>query len=833
MKKVKNYLQKASVISGMILLLGLSACIDRYSALCERSRFNEGWYFLRTGQADSLMPPATDAAWREIVLPHDWSVEALEPGEGISGPFSKTSVGGSATGNTVGGTGWYRKIIGPADPDKIYRLYFEGVYMESELRINGKKAGGQPYGYTSWYCDLTSYLSTDHENEILLRAVNRGKNSRWYAGSGIYRNVWMVETGRVRLSDFGVQISTLKVENGDAEIEISSNILNEGRTKSGAKVTVTVFDPLGHIVGKAMNRVSLGPDSALTLHHHIKIPGAQLWSVDEPELYRLMITVNSGSHMSDKASIPFGIRTLDWSAEKGFLLNGETIELRGGCVHHDNGLLGAAAIDRAEERKVELMKANGFNAVRCSHNPPSETFLNTCDRLGMLVIDEIFDQWQKGKNPDDYHRFFNEWHEKDISSMVLRDRNHPSVIMWSIGNEIPERADSSGMSIALALREIILIYDTTRPVTAAVNTFWDNPGLTWKDSERAFAALDISGYNYAWWEYGNDHRLFPGRVLYGSESVPLERAVNWDLVRKYPWVCGDFVWTAMDYLGEAGIGHAIPVKTGLPDPPLMQEWPWYNGWCGDIDLLGNRKPQALIRDVVWERSRIEMSVHVPLPAGYTERISYWGWPDEIQSWTWPGFENKAMEVRVFTRYPAVRIFVNDLFVTEKQTDTAGVGKYTAVFSVPYYPGELRATAVENGEERESCIIQTTGEPAKIVLQPDCSKLSSNPNDLLYVMISLADENDREVNYMDIPLRIAVDGPATIAGSGNASPTDMKSFRSLHPSTFRGKAMVILRPTGETGNIVLTVTAENGTVEGALLEIEAGSGELTDERYLKN
>jgi hypothetical protein len=546
-----------------------------------------------------------------------------------------------------------------------------------------------------------------------------------------------------------------------------------------------------------------------TLNAEVEIMKPSLWAVDAPVLYTAVVSIKTGNKVRDEISTSFGIRSISFDTENGFLLNGESLKLKGGCVHHDNGLLGAISIDRAEEKKVELLKKNGFNAVRCAHNPPAEKFLEACDRLGLLVIDEAFDQWQKQKNPEDYHRFFDEWHEKDVTSMVKRDRNHPSVIMWSIGNEIRERADSAGVEIAKNLKTIIHKYDTTRPVTAAVNEFWDNRHLTWEASERAFSNLDVSGYNYRWIEYENDMKLFPERVIYGAESYPLERAINWDFVEKHPAIIGDFVWTALDHLGESGIGHALDIKTGEEAPSRWstRDWPWFNAWCGDIDLCGNKKPQSLLRDILWNESKITMAVHKPMQEGYFEHVSAWGWPQEYPEWNWTGYENKPLEVRVFSRYPVVRLFLNGSLLEEKTVSIERDIKYTASFLVNYQPGELKAVGIESGEEKESFILRTTGAPAKIKLTPDRAQINNSRNDLSYIRIELIDENGLTVPDADCRIRLSVSGQGEIAASGNAFPTDMESFRSLTPKTFHGNALAIVRPVGKSGTIVLKAVAD--------------------------
>ncbi len=425
--------------------------------------------------------------------------------------------------------------------------------------------------------------------------------------------------------------------------------------------------------------------------------------------------------------------------------------------------LGSAVIDRAEERRIELLKSNGFNAIRCSHNPPSEKFLETCDRLGMLVIDEAFDQWEKPKNPDDYHQFFDAWWERDFSSMIMRDRNHPSIILWSIGNEIEERADPAGLEIAKKLIAKARELDPTRMITEAICEFWEHPGRPWDQTAPAFALLDVSGYNYQWERYENDHKNFPNRIMVGTESVPQHAFQNWDQVEKHAYVIGDFVWTAIDYLGESGIGHS-DCDTGKATQ--QEPWPWFNGYCGDIDLIGGKKPQSYYRDVVWRRSKVELAVHVPHESGCKEQVSYWGWPDEEQSWTWPGNEGKLMQVNVYSRSPKVRLLLNGKMMEEKTPDSL----LTAKFELPYAAGELKAVNVENGKETASVVLTTAGEARGLRLKADRQQINASRNDLSFVTVEVVDEKGNLVSNANIPVQFTISGSGGLAGTGNANPT---------------------------------------------------------------
>lgn len=771
--------------------------------------FNKDWKFHLGPVSDAEQPRYDDTRWRILHLPHDWSVEPLprqKPGI-TQGPFSRMSPGDIDTGQTVGGEGWYRKTFTLADADagRIITLYFEGVYNQSELWINGRKAHFNPYGYTSYKVDITPYLNAPGTpNLIALKVVNAGRNSRWYAGSGIFRHVWLMKTDKLHLEEWDTYVDASRLQKKEALLKLSTIVHHEGLKKSASgRIDIKIYSPAGTLVCSTTRQVQLSAGSRQSpVDVAVAIRKPQLWSVDSPVLYTAVLSLSADGRLRDEIRIPFGIRTLSFSADKGFLLNGKPLKLKGGCIHHDNGLLGAAAIPRAEERKVELMKANGYNAVRCAHNQVSEHFLHACDRLGLLVIHETFDQWQAAKREDDYHQYFDEWSDRDLAASVRRDRNHPSIIMWSIGNEVAQRADvPEGDLISRRLVETIRRYDPSRFTTIGSNDFWDRPRFSWdNDSHRIFQNLDVAGYNYIWQKYESDHAAYPSRVIYGSESYPKEAARNWNLVEKHPYVIGDFVWTAIDYLGEAGLAHTQYLSEGERDPQFMG-WPWYNGWCGDIDLCGDKKPQSYYRDVLWRQRPIALAVHAPIPAGKREVVNAWGWPDELQSWNWPGLEGQTLTVNVYSRAPRVKLYLNDRLIGERETDKEN---YTATFEVPYEPGVLKAVTSKGKEAFE---LKTAGPPASIRLTADRARIKADRNDLSFVKIELVDKDGNVVPDAALPVKITCTGQGNVIAGGNAAYDDMKSFRSLTPNTFRGRAIAIVQPTEEAGEIKVTVSAE--------------------------
>lgn len=783
--------------------------------------FDSDWKFFRGEINGAEKANFNDKNWRNIDLPHDWSVEDLDnqKPDMVVGPFSKESPGTTSTGYFLGGTGWYRKTFTqPAGSGDVTIINFDGVYMDCDIWVNGKHAGKHPYGYTAFNLDISKLLNAPGKpNTIAVRVRNEGKNSRWYSGSGIYRHIWLINTQPVHVAPWGVFVTTADVSGNKATLKVSTTIENSGAKASDAKVLTRIFDNKGATVATNESPVKTFSGKVIEIVQNLTVNSPHLWSIEEPTLYKAEVEVISNGKTTDKVTVPFGIRTINFDAKTGFTLNGKNVLLKGGCLHHDNGFLGAATIDRAEERRVELMKAYGFNAIRTSHNPPSKQFLDACDRLGVLVIDESFDQWERPKNPQDYHRFFKEWWQSDIQSMVMRDRNHPSIIMWSIGNEINERADSSGLRITQQLSDEVHRLDPTRPVTAAICEFWDHKGRPWEATAPAFALLDIGGYNYQFRRYESDHAEFPNRIMAGTESLAKEAFENWQQAEKNPYVIGDFIWTAMDYMGETGIGHSR--LSNDPDSGFAKPWPWFNAYCGDIDLIGFKKPQMYYRDVIWRNSKLEMAVHAPVPDGTKEVISAWGWPEEWQNWNWKGMEGKMMDVRVFSRCPVVRLELNGKIIGQKEVNDST--KLIAEFKVPYQPGVLKAIGLEKGIEVTSKIIATTGAPKQIKLTADRAQIKADRNDLSYIKIEVTDEFGNVVPDANTQVKLSISGVGELAGIGSACPNCMASFKKPEVKTFRGTALAIVRPVvgNKAGKITLKAEADGLTTGEITIQTE--------------
>lgn len=865
----------------LLVLLGLQYAMPMGASAVRKQLFDDGWRFHRGDAINAESVNYDDSKWRVVIVPHDFSMEPVayvhdyrertaEWKDWQVGPFSRLSLGDNDTGQTMGGTAWYRKtFLLPADNasitnvlrDKTFRLRFDGVYNQTEVWVNGRKAAMNVYGYMPFIVELNDILgdkaclNTKDERlvTVAVKVMNEGVNSRWYAGSGIFRHVWFETTGRTRLDEWDTYVDASEVNGKNALIKVQAKVFGESVGAKG-EMRVEIRDAEGRSVAAGSREFAVGEKVSANLS--LKSP--HLWSVDSPYRYTARISLlDAAKSELDAIVVPFGIRTISFSVDKGFLLNGKPLKLRGGCVHHDNGLLGSAAIDRAEVRKVELLKAQGYNAVRTSHNLPSDCFLNACDSLGMLVIDECFDQWEEPKRKDDYSNYFSKEKqviaggkpvgigttnfEYDAALMVRRDRNHPSVIMWSIGNEIAQRSDvPRGKEIAQDIVRAIKQEDTTRPTTFAVCEYWDRQAqkMTWeKDAYRAFENVDVGGYNYALHHYVSDHEAYPERIMYGSESFPNAVAANWNTIEKHPYIIGDFVWTAIDYIGEAGISHVVE-RSDRGHWIQNLAWPWFNAWCGDVDLIGQKKPQSYYRDVVWGMRPIAMAVRPSVTDGEYEDAGGWCWRAEENHWNWhdkayyegsdkcgylpvdirpekydnallrglithntEGRRSDSLTVYVYTREARVRLSVNNRIIGEQDVNP---DTYTATFRTSYEPGELKAEVVRG--KKAEVVFRTSGAPAAIQLEPASKVISTSHNDLAYIYIKVVDADGALCPTAEIPLDIKTSGARHIAVAGTSHPYDMGSFRSLTPTTFRGQALLIIQPQEEKGNVDVTVTS---------------------------
>jgi len=796
--------------------------------------FDDGWRFIKDNPSGAENPAFDDSGWRIADLPHDWSIEDL-PGkipDSIISPFSKTSISRKGTGYTVGGTAWYRKefTTDRKDKDKIVYIQFDGVYMNSDVWVNGKNVGNHPYGYTSFFYDITPYLNmAGQPNIVAVQVKNEGENARWYSGSGIYRHTWLILVNPTHIGMWGVYVKTPSLTEKSADINITTTLVNSGKKNSPVTVQVQIIDPSGQMVGATKSNSIVSPGTKTNLDQNISISNPVLWSVDKPNLYNARVTVFIKNKETDNVNTAFGIRKIKMDAQNGLSINGKNLELKGGCIHHDNGPLGSATIDRAEERKIEILKKAGFNAIRCSHNPPSSYLLDVCDHLGILVIDELYDIWEKPKiSPDDYSKFVRKSWKQDVSDMVIRDRNHPSIIMWSIGNEVPEASDTSGFRIAKKLADEVRTLDPTRAITEAlVDISSVYSGKSGYDKQASnMSLLDVVGLNYSYRVYEQEHEKYPDRIMYASETFPYLSLENYQKSEKLPYVIGNFIWTAMDYMGEAALGYPmlIPEDSGngsgaKPGVSFhrLDSWPIFNSFSGSIDLIGNPKAHMYYQKVVWGDSKLEIFVHRPVPNGKKEVIGNWGFPDELKSWSWSGYEGENMQVHVYTRCDLVKLELNGKIIGEQSIDKDK--SITAAFDVPYEAGILTAHCYENGVETASETLKTVGAPSSIRLTADRSVIKADRNDLAYIITEIVDADGNVIPWADdVTVHYEISGSGKLAGVGNGNPGDMASFQQPRRKTYQGKCLVIIRPEVTPGKITIKATSEG--IKECSLELAA-------------
>lgn len=759
--------------------------------------FSRDWLFHR-GDVDGAQYLSTiDSTWRIVNIPHDWSIENLP---GTNSPFDPKVVTGISGAFATGGTGWYRKhfYADPSYNSDRFLLQFDGIYMNADIWVNDRYVGNHFYGYTPFEIDITEYINHHKDNLIAVRVRNEGLNCRWYTGSGIYREVALKIVSSLRLVSNGTYVTTPHVLKESATVKVVSTLINQAKTNKSATVRLTFIDPKENMVSKTEQGIDLFTGQTKDVRQEIKLPTPQFWSLDNPHLYRVITEIWAEGVLTDRTEQPFGIRTISFDAENGFRLNGKMLLLKGGSIHHDNGPLGSKAYPRAEERKIELLKKAGFNALRMAHNPPSKALLDACDRLGMLVIDEAFDSWRYGHYPSyDFSQYFDRIWEQELTAMLKRDRNHPSVILWSIGNEIKRKDTPEIVAMAKNLGDLVRELDPARSVTAGVNTITD---LT----DDFLGSLDVCGYNYVPGRYLTDHERHPQRVMYGSESYASKAYDYRQAVKNYPWVVGDFIWTAFDYLGESGIGWC-----GYPLD--NKHYPWNHAFCGDLDINGSRRPQSLFRETLWSDNPVAHIVVIPPVPSFElnpdkEDWSIWDWPDAVRYWTFPGYEGQAIEVVVYTNCSSAELFLNGKSLGKKKKNEAD--KNQLKWRVPYKAGELKVIGYEGNKKTTKDILQTAGPVSRIHLSIDRNRLKADGKDLSYINIRLTDEKGVLVPGAQNTLRFTLTGDAVPEAVSNSNPMSTEAFIATTRKTWRGEAMAVIRAGYREGTAVLTVSSDD-------------------------
>lgn len=818
--------------------------------------FDDGWRFWRGDVTGGEGLDLDDSGWAAVHLPHDWSIEDLpgapkttdpwvppranwsaepvtrkdpfKPGYPAAtpggpplrvGPFDPVaSAGGWGAAWTVGGIGWYRKLFAAPDLGSGGRaeIQFDGAFSEAEVWLNGVKLGTNVYGYGAFTFDMTPHLQRGRLNVLAVRVSNVGETSRWYSGSGINRHVWLTVTGPVRIAPWGVAVSTPTISSAAAEVVIDVEVRSYLARAASIEIIAQLRDPAGRKAGVGRTRISLPTAGEGLGRVSISLVRPRLWSPDTPILYTAEVSIVIGSHLADNMSTRFGVREIAVSATAGLTINNKPVKLKGACIHADHGILGAVAIDHAERRKAELLKRNGYNAVRLGHHMFPQKFLDACDELGLMVVDEVFDVWEQPKGrTNDYSKHFKEHWRNDLARMIRQDRNHPSVIFWSIGNEIVERLTPRGAEIAAELREAILKLDRSRPLTAGIN------GPVGPTGEPARRSVDVVGYNYQAKSYDSEHKRYPDMVIMATEQYARDIHEGWLKAEANSWLLGEFVWSGIDYLGEVGAGSSELKPTPPPRYDLgsifLWEYPAYISGCGEIDILGRRKPQGRYRDVLWGRSLLELFVQRPTPPGTYERESSWGWPDELESWTWSEVADAPMTVRAYTAGDEVRLLLNGNEVGRKPVTTPK-DKLTATFEVPYTPGELIAVAYRGGREIGRKQLETAGAPARVRLRAERSAISASPNDLGYILAEVLDARGRKVPDAQVPLTFSHEGVGLLSATGSANPRGLKSFTDPRTLTFHGEAQAIVRAGYKRGGATISVTSPGLTGDAVRLRI---------------
>lgn len=786
------------------LFLILTLLFSQCSSIQENSRiiqnFGKDWKFQLGDQTGAEAVDFDDSSWRKLNVPHDWSIE---------GEFSETNPATPGGGALPGGIGWYRKSfkVPYEDLDGVVFIDFDGVYQNSEVWINGHSLGKRYYGYSSFRYELTPYLvGGDNVNVIAVKVDNSAQpNSRWYSGSGIYRNVWLKITGKTHIGHWGTFVTTPEITDEHAKVNIVTQIKDNLKTGQTLMLRTVIIDPAGLEIAHGKMETDGGEDSIFSTTFDFDIPNPVLWNLDSPKMYTAVSKVFVNGGQVDSYVTPFGIRSFNFDADKGFFLNGKSVKINGVCNHHDLGCLGSAINKRALERQLEILKEMGCNAIRTSHNPPAPELLDLADQMGFIVMDEAFDMWKKPKNKLDYSQVWDEMHKKDLQDMIMRDRNHPSVMIWSIGNEILEQWDSTGMAIGKELARYIHELDTTRPITSALND--PRPYNNIYKS----GALDLVGYNYHQKSFEDFHKDFPNQKFIGAETVSAlmtrgyydmpsaeirrwpvredwkgrkQNADNtcssydnvsapwgstheetWKIIKKNNYLSGQFIWTGFDYLGE----------------PTPYWWPSRSSYFGIIDLAGFPKDVYYMYQSEWTSKDV---LHV---------FPHWNWT-----------EGQIVDIWAYSNAEEVELFLNgeSLGVKKKQGDDLHL-----MWQVPFTPGTLKAISRTGGKEVLVQEIKTAGAPAKLVVKADRTKINADGNDLSFLTIDVVDENGTIVPNADNLVKFELTGNGQIVGVDNGDPVSHESFKAPQRKAFHGKCLVVVQAGQMAGNLKLTASSE--------------------------
>lgn len=811
-----------NLIYAIALMLVVNACANADASAPRSANFDEDWKFNLGDSAAYSQPDFNDSSWRSLNLPHDWAIE---------GDFSKENPSGTGGGALPGGIGWYRKtftVPGYKEGEKVY-IDFDGAYMNTTVYINGHELGTRPYGYASFSYDITPWLQ-EGDNVIAVKVDNSDQpNSRWYSGCGIYRHVWLRKLDAIHVAQWGTYVTTSDITPDSATVNIATTVDNTSAADAEVTLTTRVIDPQGKVAATVTASDNIAAEKSATVNQTARVADPQLWSLDNPALYSVVTDVAVGGKTVDTYQTTTGIRTIEFTADKGFFLNGEQVKINGVCMHHDLGALGAAVNTRAIRRQLEILQEMGVNAYRASHNPPAPEVLALCDSMGILVMDEAFDMWRKRKTERDYARFFDEWHERDLTDLVTRDRNHPSIIMWSIGNEVLEQwSDAAADTLSLEEANLILNFghgadklakdgdemsvnsmltakladivkqlDPTRPVTAGMNE--PNPGNHLIKS----GALDVIGLNYHDEWYDDAEKNYPGKPLLGSETVsalmtrgyyknPSDSIIiapkRWDI----PYEDPSFACSAYDnehvpwgtthenslrrMKDDRVMGQFIWTGFDYLGEPTPYGWPARSSYFGIVDLAGFPKDVYYMYQSEWRPDKTVLHL-----------FPHWNWTPG-QTVDLLAYYNNADEV--------------ELFVNGKSQGvrSKGDGEYHVMWRVPFEPGTIKAVSRKAGKTVAEQVINTAGEPAQIRLTPDRATIAADGNDLSFVTVEILDSDGNLCPTAVNEVTFTVEGAGQNEGVDNGNPISLERFKADSRKAMAGKALLIIRNNGKKGDI---------------------------------
>jgi beta-galactosidase len=767
--------------------------------------FNSDWIFYKGDISGAERVDFDDSDWRKLDLPHDWSIE---------GPFS--SEWASGTGYLPAGVGWYRKyfIVPQTASDRKVFIYFDGVYNNSEVWVNGSYLGKRPNGYISFQYDLTPHVKFGEKNILAVKVDHsRFADSRWYTGSGIYRDVKLIIMSPLHIKQWGVFTVASGVMSDTTKLDVETSILNESQTFGDVRVENQLLYG-DETVDEIQNQIQIAAAADTTIRQTLYVASPNRWDVDNPRLYTLATIVKLADRVLDYQITSIGFRDIRFDANRGFFLNGKNIKLKGVCLHHDAGCLGAAVPKKVIERRMNILKEMGCNAIRTSHNPYSSDFLDLCDSKGFLVIDEAFDEWELPKNKwiegwnvgkpgkDGYADDFEDWHRQDLTDLVLRDRNHPSVIMWSIGNEVdypndpythpilnsemnPQtwakfrrdlpHADRQGV-VARELVDIIKEYDTSRPVTAGLAS-----ALMSNETGYA-AALDVVGYNYQEFRYDADHKKYPERVLYGSENgMSLE---GWQAVVDRDYVLGQFLWTGIEYMGEA---HRFPAR---------------HSTSGTIDLAGNKKTEFYFRQSLWSDTPM-VFIGTALPVDDGDSRNLWAHKRATPHWNW--HNGQKVRIKAFSNCESVELYLNDKSLGSQ--NMVDCPRRVLFWDLPFEAGTLKAIGRNDGVEKATYELKTSGAATRLIAESDVTDLKADSQDIAHVSVSIADEHGTLVYSAENRINCFVTGPVRLLGMEDANPGNIENYKDNEQSAYHGKLLLYIQSLDKAGTAEVSVSAE--------------------------